>query len=290
MRTDDPAAPASGSVPHSFRNALFWKWAPAMPKGTPSGFLSLLYALAAAADPAGVLRFRTGEPIQLKDIAKGARADEKDTRRYLNAAMAAGVVVLLTERRRGRTALYALALHPRPDWEAAAASLSASRRQRTRTDPPPWQVENGGPAPGPPTAQNGAPAPVLPAAAAETERGTAPRTGTGDRPPTGTGDRPPDTPGGPMSSSHERAEDGEQPQDAREHPDLRQGARPALRSVPGAATDPTGQRALLYALPEEQRLFNVCGCGNRLIPRPGRPPRTHCALCAPESATTNHTA
>jgi hypothetical protein len=100
--TEQAEQRASGSVPNAFRNALFWRWAPAMPTGLPSSFVTVLYALAAAADPAGKVKFRDGKAIRIKDIAAAAKVDEKDCRRYINAAIAAGVVGVEGEQRPGR--------------------------------------------------------------------------------------------------------------------------------------------------------------------------------------------
>ena len=83
MTADDQDARAAGSVPNAYRNALFWRWAPQMPRGLSSSFVTVLYALASAADPAGRVRFRDGKAIRIKDIAAAAKADEKDVRRYL---------------------------------------------------------------------------------------------------------------------------------------------------------------------------------------------------------------
>jgi hypothetical protein len=183
--TEQATDRTAGSVPNAYRNALFWRWAPAMPKGLPSAFVTLLYALSAAADPMGKLKFRDGTVIRIKDIAAAAKTDEKDCRRYIAAAIAAGVLTVEGERRRGMKALYVLLVDPAPSWEAAVASLEGSRRKSRKA--PPWlsadDQENGG---------------VGPRTSRRRERGTRPRTSgpirrrrTGDTPPYGFGGHAP---------------------------------------------------------------------------------------------------
>ncbi|MFE0376222.1 hypothetical protein ACFW1M_11665, partial [Streptomyces inhibens] len=199
MSTDEQAGQsAGGSVPHAFRNALFWRWAPAMPKGIPASFVTVLYALGAAADTAGRLRFRDGKAIRIKDIAAAVKADEKDVRRYLTAAIAAGVVSIQGEARRGRATLYVLILSPWPDWTAAVASLETTKRKPRKA--PPWvedEAKNGGVSPEP---ENGGHAPELSAPDPEEERGTRPPLSSGDTPPFGGGGGAPPPP--PPSDSH----------------------------------------------------------------------------------------
>lgn len=126
-----PAERAAGSAAHAWRQRLFWDWAQAIPASMPGGFLSTLYASAAAADAGGQLKYaKGGKAIPIARIASGARVDVKDCRRYLNAAIAAGVIVVVGEKRSGAATLYALLLSPFPDWEAAAAVLKASKRRR----------------------------------------------------------------------------------------------------------------------------------------------------------------
>ncbi|MFE0137658.1 hypothetical protein ACFWY6_39795, partial [Streptomyces sp. NPDC059037] len=208
----EQAGSTSGSVPHAYRNALFWRWAPAMPKGLPSSFVTVLYGLSAAADPAGRVRFRDGKAIRIKDIAAACKADEKDVRRYIEAAIAAGVLTVQGERRRGRASLYVLVMSPWPDWEAAVHSVDESKRKRAERKPPPWRDENGGRSPELPEAENGGPPPELPDLDREKERGTAPHMGSGDRPPFGSGVRPPHTPRVSLEIPQEVAEVGGEPQ------------------------------------------------------------------------------
>lgn len=127
-----------GGVPNAYRNALFWNWAPAMPKAVPVGFVAVLYAMASAAAPSGHVRFRGGKAIRISDIANGAGVDEKSARRFLEAAVAAGVLAIEGERRRGRATLYVLVLSPFPDWGAAESVIRSTRRQRKADRPPPW--------------------------------------------------------------------------------------------------------------------------------------------------------
>jgi hypothetical protein len=180
---DEQQPGQTGGVPNAYRNLIFWGWAPTMPRPLRGPFLTLLYALGTAANSQGKLRFRDGTVIRMKDIARAIGSDEKDCRRYLNAAIAAGVVDIEGERGRGKRATYVIVLSPSPDWTAAVASMAVSRPKKQQR-PAPWQ--NGGRSPEP---------------AATEERGTNPRTGTGDQPPnpleTRTGDQPPTENGGP---------------------------------------------------------------------------------------------
>lgn len=254
--SDEQAGPYSGSVPHAYRNAIFWRWAPEMPRGLPSSFVTLLYALGSAADAAGKLKFRDGKPIRIKDIAAAMKVDEKDARRYLNAAIAAGVVVVEGERARGRAALYVLAIVPRPDWGAALASLSGSRRKRDHAAP--WMDEkNGGHTPELSDAKNGGHTPELLGQDDQEERGTHPRTSSGDTPPFGTGDTPPNNPGNSQEVPQEIVDVGEQPQEGRQR---------ASPQDQFSAQDSTG--------------FTRCrDCGSPLITLPGQTPRALCRAC-----------
>ncbi|MEU7431065.1 hypothetical protein AB0B07_09435 [Streptomyces sioyaensis] len=269
MSTDEQAGQAAGgSVPHAFRNALFWRWAPAMPKGIPASLVTVLYALGAAADTAGRLRFRDGKAIRIKDIAAAVKADEKDVRRYLTAAIAAGVVGIQGEARRGRATLYVLILSPRPDWTAAVASLGATKRKPRKA--PPWvedETRNGGVSPEP---ENGGHAPELPAHQPEEERGTRPPLSSGDTPPFGSGDTPPNNPGRAKELHQEMAGVGEQPQvvDAPE---------------PQADLDQDHEHPT-----EHPADFGRCAlCGYPLIHTPGRPTRTAHTLCERRAAERN---
>ncbi|MFI6347276.1 hypothetical protein [Streptomyces sp. NPDC050560] len=262
MNGDEQDTRASGSVAHAYRNALFWRWAPAMPKGIPAAFVTLLYALASAADPAGRVRFRDGSVIRIKDIAAACKADEKDVRRYLTAAVAAGVVAVEGEQRRGRPTLYVLMLTPSPDWGAAVDAITNSKRKRPERTPPPWRQaapgadqKNGGRSPELPEDKNGGPPPELSDLDHEKERGTAPRTSSGDRPPFGSGDRPPNNPGRPMSLPHEVAE--VEPQ-------------PPVDVAPAPTELPENHE------PRTADVARCAVCHERMIPRPGRDRHTHC--------------
>ena len=254
----------TGSIPQAFRNAIFWRWAPEMPRGLPGAFVTLLYALGTAADAAGRLQFRDGHPIRVRNLAKAMKADEKDVRRYLNAALAAGVILAEGERGRGKAPLYILVISPRPDWSAAVAVLEASKRLRAERKPPPWRPENGGRSPEPPDSGNGGPPPELnggpppqPSPPSNDEvRGTAPQWGSGDRPPTGSGDRPPNIPWGTQGVPQEIPDVGDQPQAAREQP----------------TNDQIASR--------EQTPFGRCReCGNPLVTLPSQSPRALCRIC-----------
>lgn len=272
---------AAGSVPHAFRTALFWRWAPAMPKELPSAFVTLLYALSSAADAHGRLRFRDGTVIRIKDIAAACKADEKDVRRYIEAAIGAGVLAVEGERKRGRANLYVLIVSPAPQWDVAVVALMVSRRRPRK--PPPWlaepTTENGGVSPELEGPKNGGHAPELEADPDEKVRGTRPRTSSGDTPPLGSGDTPPNNPGSTHGVSHDGAEvvtqpqvdgpwaDDEIPQEEPPHDDDPADEPPA----DAASADFTTGRCSV--------------CHERMIHRPGRPTvHAHCAKNAAPGA------
>ena len=272
MSSDDQPGQTTGSVPHAYRNALFWRWVPAMPGGLPSGFVTTLYALASAADPSGKVQFRDGKAIRIKDIAAGIKADEKDVRRYLKAAIAAGVVAVLGEQRRGRAALYVLVLSPSPAWDSAAWVLEQSKRKRVDRGTPPWRAddtsENGGRSPELSTSENGGPPPELPE---EPVRGTAPRLSSGDRPPFGSGDRPPNIPGIAKGLPQEMADAVHQPQVVGPDGHLK-------IDLPHEEDDHDPARAA----PGWTRCAD---CAAPIIHRAGRPPRARCTTCDTHTAT-----
>lgn len=273
MTTDEqPPGQASGSVPHAYRNALFWRWAPNMPKGLTSSFVTVLYALAAAADPAGRVRFRDGKAIRIKDIAAACKADEKDVRRYLQAAIVAGVVAVQGEQRRGRASLYVLILSPNPDWDAAAASLSSTRRKSRQA--PPWLGEkNGGVSPELSETENGGHTPELSDLDHEKERGTHPRMSSGDTPPFGSGDTPPNNPGIAKELPQDMAEVVFKPQV------VGRSGTPKIDS-PQEQDHPDGPTA------EQPRDFTRCTvCHERMVPRPGRDRHAHCPPPAERTAS-----
>lgn len=273
MSTDEQA-PASGSVPNAFGNALAWKWVPSMPAALKRAHVhTLLYALRSMASASGELRFGDRKPMSIKAIARAAGADEKDARDRLEAAIQAGVVRVAGERRRGRSALYVILPTPYPDWAAAVAYLAAVKaereesRQRREAErkAAPWSEENRGRSPEPDEPENGGPPPELTDGTAEVERGTAPRTGSGDRPPNGSGDRPPNNPGVTHVSSHDGAEFVFQPQ------------------LVGAPEDQTGAHE---PNPDDHTTWRLCpGCERRIMPDPQRPDRTMHARCEDAAAT-----
>ncbi|WP_030659771.1 MULTISPECIES: hypothetical protein [Streptomyces] len=142
---DDQPDHTSGGVPHAYRNALYWRWAKELPRPLRGGFLTVLYALAAAANTSGVLRMRDGKPIRVQSVATAACSDLKDVRRWLGAAVAAGVVTTEEAPRPGKPTVYVIVIAPRPDWAAAVAALEAKRRRRPKKDAAPWSEEEGAP-------------------------------------------------------------------------------------------------------------------------------------------------
>lgn len=214
---------ASGSVPHAYRNALYWRWAKDLPRPLRGGFVTTLYALATAANTHGVLRMRDGRPIRVQSVAAAACSDLKDVRRWLTAAEAAGVVTTEQAPRRGTPTVYVLVISPRPDWSAAVASLESTRRVRPKKDPAPW--------PEPEATELGGPAPQVPPQS------------SGDRPPNSGegdwGDRPPNELGGPAPFEM----GGPAPQRPRGTHELPQeeadaGGQPPLGDAPQGAGEP----------------------------------------------------
>lgn len=305
MSSDEQGEPiASGSVPHAFRNRLFWNWVKAMPPRTSSGFVSFLYALGAAANPAGFLRFRDGTPLTIEQFAGGLRGDEKQVSVWVDAAIAAGVLTFEGSRKQGATPVYALVLSPCPDWgasqsvmKAAAAALNASRDARKNRKAPPWKAEEsvpwdeefGGRSPELEEPEFGGPSPDLPLPGEDEVPGTVPGSSSGDGPPRGSGDGPRNNPGVPMCVPQEVARLGGQPQVARASPPEDTGGAP-----PAEAPRPV-QAAFLIGLPGGGQLpepdtppaadWTRCNvCHGRLITRPGR--TTHHAHCIPDERNT----
>lgn len=266
MSTDEQATRASGSVPHAYGNALAWRWSREMPTALRRGFLTLLYALRAIANANGELRF-PDKPIRIQDIAKAAGADEKDARRYMNAGIAAGVIGVKGEQKRGKATLYTLVLNPMPDWGAAEDVLKTTRRKPGKK-PAPWQKPSESSGDRDPN-QFGGPRPELQDDEAEEVRGTAPRMGSGDRAPNGSGDRAPNNPGSTHDSSHDEAEVVFKPQ------------------VVGAAGVQKIDSAQEQDHPAAAPLgFLRCTrCHERLIPDPRRPERTTHSHCTARSAS-----
>lgn len=208
--SEEHQARAPGSVPHAFGTALAWKWSRAMPRGCKGGFLTMLYALRALAAASGQIKF-TGDnqPIRIQDIAQAAGCREKDGRRYIEAAIRAGVVTVEGERRRGKPTLYILVVSPWPDWTAADDYLKATARPRKADDGQP-EPGSGHSGPNPRSSENGPQRPEPPGDLAEetpdTVRAAEARMGSGRRGPNGSGHRGPNIPGSTHGVSHEVAD------------------------------------------------------------------------------------
>lgn len=212
----DEDAPKPGAIPNAYRNSLFWTWSRQMPRGIPPGFTTVLYAMASAADPFGRVKFRGGKAIRISDIAKGARVDEKTARRFIKGAIAAGVLAVEGEQRRGVAAMYILVASPFPDWEAALSVIESTRRPRKADRPPPWGDQKfGTPEPeldGPvDPSEFGTPDPELWAGWPEEVRDAGPRMSSGRQNPNGSGRRTPNIPWSIQGSTTAMAVVGEQP-------------------------------------------------------------------------------
>lgn len=195
-----------GCPPYEFGNALAWRWAREMPRPLKGGFLTMLYALRAMASASGYLRFSgDGKPIRIQDIAKAAGCREKDARRYLEAAVIAGVVIVEGQRRRGRPTLYAIVNCPWPNWAAAADFLKATARPRKAETAEEIAGSSGHGGPNP---EEGPEEGEVRAAEARTDenavRATEARMGSGHRGPIGSGHRGPNNPGVTQESNQER--------------------------------------------------------------------------------------
>ncbi|MEV6833539.1 hypothetical protein AB0N17_03245 [Streptomyces sp. NPDC051133] len=227
---------------------------------------TLLYAARSMANASGELRFHGDrKPMRIRDIARAAGADEKDTRDRLEAARLAGVLGVVGERKRGRSALYVLVLAPAPDWSAAVAHLEGAKalreeaRQRREAErrAAPWVEENGGRTPELEGPENGGPPPELRGPEQKSERGTAPRMSSGDRPPNGSGDRPPNNPGRTQDLTQDGAEVLPQPQ----------------------VVGPPGEQNEAQDTPRADPAdgFTRCArCGDPMLPRYGRTTHAHC--------------
>ncbi|MGW0012438.1 hypothetical protein ACWDVX_22180 [Streptomyces tendae] len=268
MSSDDQA-PASGSVPNAYGNALSWRWTRAMSAYLRrSGLPLLLCQLRNLASASGEIAFSSDrKPIRIQDIAKAACCDEKEARRYLEAAIRAGVVQVLGERKRGKAARYVIVVHPFPDWQAAEDYLKSTARKRS-TGWGPAAESSGDSAPN----QNGGQSPELTDGTAEEVRGTAPRMSSGDSAPNGSGDSAPNNPGGFPWGSQDGAEVGFQPQVV--GPPAPQDHRPQEQPRPDS---------------DSPRDFIRCArCGDQMIPRFGRTTHAHCPPVTTE--TGRHTA
>lgn len=262
MTTNEPESRSGGSVPHAYRNALFWRWVPAMPKAIPTGFVTLLYALSSAANTAGLLKFQNGATIRLSAITAATRGDEKEVRRYLDAAIAAGVVGVVGARGRGKVTLYALILSPNPDWDAALHALEATKKKRSASRPAPvWPDEKiRDPDPELSEPKNGDPDPELSPESEQKVRGPGPRWTSGTRTPNGSGTRTPNNPGITHEVSHDMADVVALPQPSR--------AAGADKASPSDT--------------ETQQGFARCSvCHEPMMRRPGRDTHAHCARSKP---------
>lgn len=180
----------------AFRNRLFWRWTDELPRPLREGFVKVLHAFGAGANEAGRMVFWDGRIITLKEIARAACVDVKDARRYINAAMAAGVVDVSGERKRGTTPVYRAVVTDTPDWNAAVEVLRSSRAQPKRRTPRVWE-EEAGTGDAPPSPHTG-------------ERGDAPPSENGGCTPEGTGDAPPTSQGFPSNYPKSSGGDGRQ--------------------------------------------------------------------------------
>ncbi|WP_069773057.1 hypothetical protein [Streptomyces sp. LUP30] len=265
--SDEQDSRTSGSVPNAFGNALSWKWTRQMSTYLRrSGLPLLLCQLRNLANASGEIAFASDrKPIRIQDIAKAACADEKDARRYMEAAIRAGVVRVLGERKRGKATRYAIIPHPFPDWLAAEDYLKSTARKRA----PGWDQpaeSSGDSAPN----QNGGQRPELTGGTAEEVRGTAPRWSSGDSAPNGSGDSAPNNPGGFPGFPQELAEVGFQPQ------------------VVGGSEEQIDSQE---PDPDDHTTWRTCpGCNRPIMPDPRRPDRRMHARCEPATARERHSA
>ncbi|MHC5259875.1 hypothetical protein ACYSUO_18515 [Streptomyces sp. UC4497] len=270
MSTEEQPAPTPGSVPNSFGNALAWKWTRQMPTAVRrSGLPTLLYALRAMSNAAGELRFADRKAIRIQDIAKAACAAEKDTRRYLDAAIHAGVVGVRGERRRGVPTVYCLLLAPFPDWQAAEDHLRSTARKPGKR-PAVWQETDESSGDRDPN-QFGPPRPELEADQAEEVRVTATRMSSGDRDPNGSGDRDPNNPGTSQGLSQDGAGSV---------------SKPKLVGAPEPQQSDPDQEQPHGEQPAADGITRCTECGWHLAPDPRRPGRTTHTACQKPSERT----
>jgi hypothetical protein len=230
-----------------------------MPTALRRGFLTLLYALRAMANANGELRF-PDKPIRIQDIAKAAGSNERDARRFINAAICAGVITVKGEQRRGKPTLYVLMVDPSPDWGAAEDSLKRSRRPSGKGAAP-WQDPTESSGPRDPN-QFGPSRPELDAPEPEEVRAPATRMGSGPRDPNGSGPRDPNNPGTTHESSHDGAGVVFKPQ------------------VVGAAEvqkiDSAQEQHQDHPEQPPADFVRCAHCHTPMVPRPGRTTHTHC--------------
>ncbi|MFI1021294.1 hypothetical protein [Streptomyces olivaceus] len=268
MSIEEQDSRSSGGVPVAFGNALSWRWTREMSTYLRrSGLPLLLCQLRNFAAASGEIAFSSDrKPIRIQDIAKAACADEKDARRYMEAAIRAGVVRVIGERKRGKPTRYAIVPAPFPDWQAAEDYLKSTAR-KPRKPSAKWSEEesSGDRAPN----QNGGPRPELTDGTAEAVRGTAPRMGSGDRAPNGSGDRAPNNPGGFPGGSQDGAEVGFQPQ--------------VVRGL-GDQDEPHDEHPDDAASDDPDTWCRCRVCHRPILPDPRRPGRTVHARCEPHLA------
>jgi len=248
VSSDEQDRRQTGAVPHAFGNALAWKWTRVMPATCKSGFLTMLYALRQMAAPSGELRFNTGRhaPLKLPDLAKAAGCREKDARRYVDAAIAAGVVVIVGERRRGKATLYQIVVSPWPDWDKAAAHLKSTARnpdKKWKDDETDESSSHGGP--NIEASEFGPRGPEDAPDEPEGVRATGARRSSGHGGPLSSGHGGPNIPCGTQESYQERAE-----------------VVPPLRT-PASARDDKDQ--FPGQLRDDKPGPRHCGCGIRLL-------------------------
>lgn len=201
----------SGNVAHAFRNRLFWHWAGEMPRPLREGFLKTLHALGAGANRDGATTFRDRTPITLKQIARAAAVDTKDARRYLDAAVAAGVVEILGERKRGATPVHLLVIAAAPDWSAAAAHLAATKPKPKPGRQPVWEKEENGVHPTSSDSGSNGDAPASQEGDPEERKGDAPPSEKGGCTPPRKGDAPGTTQEYPSNYPRDARGDGRRP-------------------------------------------------------------------------------
>lgn len=176
-----------------------------------SGLPLLLCQLRNYASASGDVAFSSDrKPIRISDIAAASCCSVKDCRRYLEAAIRAGVVTVRGERKRGVAARYVIVPHPFPDWQAAEDYLKSTARKPGRRTPE-WTDDDGSKGHRDPN-KKGSPRPQLTDGNENEEGVTATPPSKGHRDPNGWGHRDPNNPGGFQESSHDGVEVSSPPQ------------------------------------------------------------------------------
>ncbi len=278
MSSEEQDSRAAGGVPVAFGNALAWQWTRKQmsPYLRRSGLPLLLCQLRNFANASGEIAFSSDrKPIRITDIAAASCCREKDARRYLEAAIRAGVVRVLGERKRGKPTRYAIVPHPFPDWQDAEDYLK-STAQKPGKRAAPWQKDDESSGVRSPN-QFGPPQPELTDGTEEEVRASAARMGSGVRSPTGSGVRSPNNPGGFPGSSHDGAEAVPQPQ---------------VVGGPEQQIDPHEHHHDTAAPdPGDPDTWRICpGCNRRIMPDPQRPDRRVHARCESHLAEPERTA